>query len=296
MLGARYLALLKLSPFLILAACDNVSGHRAASGGDALILESTAQSCAMPPDGLVAWYTGDVDGTDRRDGPTGALINSASIVQGEVGNAFQFDGQSSGVRIPSNGAVDFAPGKDFTIEAWVSVQPAAASREYLAILDKHDTAGRGYSFFLARPGQIGLQLANSSNGKDLDNHFSPAPTASDGGLHHVAVTVDHRLGVLFYVDGAPNRSTPEPFRIPTDPANDAPLLLGRPPSNLNYSLAGRLDEASVYNRVLSPTDIASIYQAGTVGKCKVTITPIDGPTLVTAGDTKTYTATVSGAP
>jgi hypothetical protein len=47
-----------------------------------------------------------------------------------------------------------------------------------------------------------------------------------------------------------------------------PLLLGRDTENgiPNFFLKGRIDEAAIYNRALSGTEIASIYNAGPAGK------------------------------
>ena len=47
-----------------------------------------------------------------------------------------------------------------------------------------------------------------------------------------------------------------------------PLLLGRGRQNgtANFFLQGRIDEAAVYNRVLSAAEIAAIYNAGAAGK------------------------------
>ena len=47
-----------------------------------------------------------------------------------------------------------------------------------------------------------------------------------------------------------------------------PLLLGRYTVNgvPNYFLQGRIDEAAIYNRALSASEITSIYEAGVAGK------------------------------
>jgi hypothetical protein len=47
-----------------------------------------------------------------------------------------------------------------------------------------------------------------------------------------------------------------------------PLLLGRDTENgvPSFFLQGRIDEATIYRRVLSGTEIASVYRAGAAGK------------------------------
>jgi hypothetical protein len=68
--------------------------------------------------------------------------------------------------------------------------------------------------------------------------------------------------------------------------------------NLSYGpYSGLLDEVSIYNRALSGAEIAALYNAGTVGKCK--------PPLITSqpqnqvgywGKSVTFTVTVLGSP
>ena len=43
--------------------------------------------------------------------------------------------------------------------------------------------------------------------------------------------------------------------------------LGAESSAGRFNLTGMLDEITVYNRALTPAEIASIYAAGSAGKC-----------------------------
>lgn len=225
---------------LILTACD----------GDPLFVGKPAHSAldsyTPPLSGLVGSYSGDVDGSDSARGHNGTLIGGATISAGQVAGGFQFNGQAAGVQVPNHNDFNFGTG-NFTIETLVRVDFSVVGREYLGLIGKLDASGRGYAFFLGPSGQIGLQLANSSS--DFDNHFSPAPTARDGRWHRVAVTVDRSSGVRFFVDGVATETAPQHFRISTDVTNAGDLYLGRHWSNLQFSLAGGLDEVSIFDRV-----------------------------------------------
>ena len=226
--------------------------------------EATA-TCATPPPGLSAWYTGDNDGADSAGGHHGALLSGTRIAPGQVGNGFHLDGGSSGIQVLNHPDVNFGTGRSFSIEGWVSVDASVANRKYLSLATKQDASGRGFTFFLSSTGEIGVQLANSST--DFDNHFSPAPTVRDGRFHHVAVTVDRAAGVSFYVDGVRTAAAPHPIMKTTDVTNSGNLYLGRHVRDSNCTLAGVLDEVSIYSRVLSPSEIARIHRAGVAGKC-----------------------------
>ena len=61
-----------------------------------------------------------------------------------------------------------------------------------------------------------------------------------------------------------------------------------------------MDQVSIYNRALSDTEIATIYAAGTAGKCTTSLPPLvhlqPSDQTVVASHTATFSAAVSGAP
>jgi hypothetical protein len=70
---------------------------------------------------------------------------------------------------------------------------------------------------------------------------------------------------VLYVDG-----TQAAFGVASKPIgyDGQPVLLGRDTENgaPNFFLGGRIDEAAIYGRALSGTEIASVYNAGVSGK------------------------------
>src|SRR5262249_18335632 len=117
------LLLTGLSPLLLLVSCE-FSHHRdAARAGTAQALSQTQDqgpdqcldigpgpdqdpsqapgpdlrvsvACAPAPAGVVAWYSGDTDGSDLIHANNGTASGGVTIVPGEVGNAFLLDGNT----------------------------------------------------------------------------------------------------------------------------------------------------------------------------------------------------------
>jgi alpha-tubulin suppressor-like RCC1 family protein len=234
--------------------------------GETRAWSQTVDRCVPPPPGLVAWYTGDIDGRDSAGNHHGTLLEGASIDPAKVRNGFHLDGRSGGVRVPNNPSINFGPGS-FSIEAWVAVDPSVGDREYVSIATKLNASGQGFTFFLNTSGEIGLQLANSSS--DWVNHFSPAPTVKDGRFHHVVARIDRSAGVSFYVDGVQTQLAPQLFNRATDVTSNGDLFFGRLENGVSCALKGVLDEVSIYNRALSAAEIGQLYTAGAAGKCSV---------------------------
>jgi hypothetical protein len=86
-----------------------------------------------------------------------------------------------------------------------------------------------------------------------------------------------------YVLTAVNNSTDGPTGLPVISKKDTPsgtqFYMGSPAGDSYRQLDGLTDEAAIYNRALSPTEIQSIYNAGSAGKHET----ITGSTSVSVG-------------
>lgn len=82
-------------------------------------------ACAPSPAGMVAWWPGDLDATDRLGGNPGTLLNGATFAVGKVGPAFSFDGNDDTVQVPDSPAL--RP-QQLTVEAWVFAKSGAVSQ------------------------------------------------------------------------------------------------------------------------------------------------------------------------
>jgi len=224
---------------------------------DLQFVPATSQTCIAPPSGLVSWWPGDGNAQDLVGGNNGTLTNGVSYVPGEAGQAFNFNSISAAV------VVGRAPNlqlQDFTIEAWI--RRASAS---ILTLDPAAAYANGEIFGFGRGGYVFGINTNSTiflSKAEVDEVFTgPAVTNTD--WHHVAVTKAGST-VIFYVDGA---GLP-PVTYNTTFEFSTPAAIAAQGDNLGGSFLGAIDEVSIYNRALTAAEIESIFNAGSVGKCK----------------------------
>jgi len=271
------------------------------------ISTALTSTCVPPPNTtMVAWYPFDAIAGSPPSTPNLATANSgvvfgATLVPGVVGNALSFNGISDYVDSPSSIVTNFGPAAlpstctpgsggsfsscpgDFSIDTWIKVDPAVFFRQTV-ILDKRSgspPAIFGYSLFLD-PGasglRLGLQLADGGGPGGFDNFLSrvvrPPFTAlplTDGNWHHIAVTVQRGAApeIRWYHNGLPFGPVLPTSRVGSL-VNPSPLRIGArvasPP--LTGFFEGALDELEIFNRVLTPTEVLNIYNAGPFGKCR----------------------------
>ena len=113
-------------------------------------------------------------------------------------------------------------------------------------------------------------------------------SATTGSWFHVAA-VKTATELAIYVNGVKEGAKPSPTFTDTNSAN---LLIGANALE-GAHLNGLIDEAEIFNRALSASEIQAIVHADTAGKCKATPTPT--PTA-TATFTPTPTATATFTP
>ncbi len=229
--------------------------------------------CVGPPPDLVSWWPGDGNANDIQDGNPGTLQGGATFAAGKVGQGFLFpSGGFAGVAVPDDPSLDFGPGADLSVDAWIKPNPTATGVR--DIVDKRLAPLRdrtvGYALFLFR-GRLGFQLADSPLvAGAFSNFISPGPDLRDGVFHHVAVTVDRdsSTGGKLYVDGIVVL-TFDPTREPGDLSNTEPLLIGTHPTpGFPPTFDGVIDEVEIFDRALTQAKIKAIFEAGSAGKCK----------------------------
>ena len=242
---------------------------------------TSAQAVCVPaPAGLVAWWPGDnnailVPSQDITPSPDDATLNGgATTAAGEVAEAFSLNGTTAYVSAPDVPKINFGTG-DFSIDAWIQTSNASTTQ---AIIDKRSgdnvSVFTGYHLFTFQ-GNLGVQLADGLGGGITATNFVSATNVANGAFHHVAVTVDRdsATGGNLYVDGA-SVLTFDPTGRQGSLTNTAELRFGRncPNTLADNFFNGLIDEVELFNVALSLTDVQAIFNAGTAGKCKCTIT------------------------
>lgn len=239
----------------------------------------TAVTCTAAPPDLVGWWRFDegagtlaADFAGGHDGfQSGAPL--PSHVQGAVEDALSFHGFGAGfVVVPDHPDLGFGPGQDFSIDAWVRLDAPPLEQGAQALVDKsHVLVGGGalgYDFWL-QGDQLVLFLGTGAGSTFA---VADAPYPNDTDWHLVAVTVDRDEpdGVRFYLDGEPFGTPQDPTGAPGDLTTDLPLGLGGDVDPLGLpTLQGTLDEVEIFRRALEPEEVAALFDAGDLGKCRV---------------------------
>lgn len=205
------------------------------------------------------WWAGEEDTSNLAGGPAGTLLGGAEYSAGQVGRAFSFDGIDD-VMITSN-PVSYAGG--ITFEMWIQTIDSGGFKTILTNGGGISSGESGIGLILI-DGVIRLSANHAAPGQTTFVVFGPF--IADGSFHHVAATWTADTspdGVKLYVDGTLAGSTT---------ATAAVGLSSRGIDVGGHRLYGYhsrsvIDEVTVYSRVLPPTTVSSIYQAGSTGKC-----------------------------
>lgn len=212
----------------------------------ALQTRAQALNCSpINPADIVGWWPGDGNYKDIIGKHDGTPIGGATIVPGFIGQAFTVSGIGQGI--------DLGDPTDFhlpalTVEGWIS----------------RGIIGKGLGVFSYGPG--GYSFSVLGNGKlQFAKAFVVAVESSEGigdlDFHHVAVTYEGST-VTFYIDG--RVTDRELFAVNFEYTSHAAIgNLG----DLSANPFGRVDEVTLYRRVLSDSEIQAIYAAGSAGKC-----------------------------
>src|SRR5438093_10317934 len=107
-------------------------------------------NCAPAPSGIVAWWPFQSNAVDIVGGHNGTLTGNVSFASAEVGLGLSITGAPGGVIVSDSADLNFGPGVDFSIEAWIRPLPANTTFDALNIVDKrltpNDASAIGYVF------------------------------------------------------------------------------------------------------------------------------------------------------
>jgi hypothetical protein len=214
-------------------------------------MSQTGTGCLPPPPGLVSWWPGDGNALDIIGENDGTLMNGTTFASGMIDQAFSFDGVDDMVGFSATNINDL---QKLTIDAWVkhNALPPGQIMRYVSV--------EGEKAFLRYDGENGPgQLHFYMIIDGVQYNIRVNNVLQVGVFHHIAGTYDGsamRLyfggvevgsldvsGAVGYADVVTLGGSEEPFD-------------------------GLLDEVDIYNRALSVSEIQSIFNAGSDGKCK----------------------------
>lgn len=178
---------------------------------------------------------------------------------GQVGRAFSFDGIDDLLTISN--PVDYTGG--ITFELWVQSFDSLGFKTILTNGGGISSAESGIGLVLI-DGVLRLSANHSAPGQTTFVAFGPF--IADGSFHHVAATWTGDTspdGARLYIDGV----------LTTSATAAASVSLSSRGIDVGghrihgYHSRAVIDEITIYGRALSQAEIASIFQAGSGGKC-----------------------------
>jgi len=137
-----------------------------------------------------------------------------------------------------------------TITFWM--QAALVGGTGNSLLFEHGTTTNGIAVLQNGGGSIVVEAAGGGVAGSVD--------VSDSNWHHVAVVNDNAVGQVIYVDGALDNSGGSPLSWSWP--GGQPIDLGFATNSGFLAYNGYLDDVRFYNRVLTATEVASVYSTG----------------------------------
>ncbi len=234
-------------------------------------------ACLPPPPGLVAWYPfeGPAPAAGVGTAPGGRLRGTVSPSPDRLGGALRLGGGF--FEVPDTERLDFGQGP-LSLSAWIRTTQAEGTQ---VIVDKrreppnNEGPVSGYHLYVQR-GWLGFQLGDGVGPGGCQmlksvscTNYRSGRFVADGAWHLVTVTVERGSpsGGTFSVDGvAVTRFDPTVRTGSLD--NDGPLRIGSRSSSETGAFLGLVDEVMLWNRALTPEEVASLQRAGRAGLCR----------------------------
>jgi chitodextrinase len=269
-------------PHTLTAVARDPSGNVGTSSGVSL----TVFNIPIDPSGLVASYgfdenTGTTLGDRSGQANTGTISGATWSPIGKFGHALSFDGVNDWVTIADAGSLDLTAG--MTLEAWV--RPAALGTSYRTVLMKEQAGSMVYDLYANRNTGVSSAEAYITGKSRQVNGSTGIPLNA---WTHLAVTYDG-TDLRLYMNGTQAGVTNFPGAITT---SNGVLRIGGNATWGEY-FSGLIDEARIYNRALTPTEIqADMVRAVSNDTAAPTITgktPAPGTVDVNPFDTPTAT-------
>jgi hypothetical protein len=213
----------------------------------------------VPASGLVAWYPFKFNANDRSGNGINGTVTNASLTTDRFGNcnsAYYFNGSNAYISASSS---SFNSLNHFTISFWLQVDNYPSAGSYM-ITKGNETSGGSPLSFRCYTGALPFQYLGT------DNFISGTPVVryattsafSSNNWHHLTLTYDGSDQIV-YIDGTSSTSVSQTGSLRT---NTDPLMIGARffAGNLQDAFEGKLDDIGVWNRALTATEVADLYQ------------------------------------
>lgn len=206
------------------------------------------------------WSTGTT-GDSSGNGNNGSLVNMSTTTSptiGKIGQALNFNGTSQIVNMGN--VLDMTGTQSFSYGTWAKYT-SEASQNYPGIISKNPAgaATGAYHLLIDTSNNPYCEVDISSTGYLVN----PNTAKNDNRWHHfVCVVNESALTLTMYIDGVSVGSTAIPAG---SESNSGPLTIGGRSDGSGVGanrFAGSIDDARIYTRALSATEVKQLYTMG----------------------------------
>ena len=212
-------------------------------------------AAASTPQPIARWSF-DADARDQLGSLHGELLGGATLRNGRL----ILDGNSAHLRT----APLARELREKTLEAWVAL--ANLDQSGGGVLTVETSSGSVFDAIVFAERDARKWVNGSDNFRRSRALDGVTETAKPGELIHLAVSYRADGTVAFFRNGVPYAAPYRPDAPIAVFPTDARVLLGRRHTGGGRAfLAGEIDEARLYDRALTPEEIAASFRAGPVG-------------------------------
>ncbi len=224
-------------------------------------------TCACVPqvNGKVLWHRADGNTLDSSGNPNnGTFVGGATFSDGKVRQGYIFNGTGY-VRVPDSNSLDVTT--QFTMDAWINPSISHNGVPQGGIISKIGGSGgnNGYQFVL-NGNNTTLECMFNASGEPWPQNKLVATVPGGVPINawsHAACTYDNSDLKIYF-----NGTLVGTLNVgPKTVINSSSALRVGSDENNNVFFTGRIDEAEVYNRALSQSEIQSIINADIGGQC-----------------------------
>ena len=224
-------------------------------------------NCDTAPSGIVGWWPGDDTAEDFANTNSATWVGSTGYVPANVSSGFQTTAGgfwTGGNFLEVGDRPEFNVTEAVSLEAWIYAN--SSPNGHRIIIGKDAEYGvRQYMMALTSANRVRVHVWNTNG---TATWFDGNTTVLNNTWYHVAMTYN-RTNLILYVNGAQDGSVNATHQIRT---GTEPLRIGSSapsPGGAPYTFSGIIDEAALYSRALTPSEVSALYAAGCAGKCKV---------------------------
>ena len=263
-------------------------------------LSSEKESIAVSLTGLKAYYkfdetTGNILNKATSIGSTVAVASSDLVVTGaergvtgKLGKALYFDGSGDYAQATSAGTTGFnfmhQNGATFTVLSWYQCDNFSSQTN---LMGTEQVSGSESGFLFALRTDRKWDIFIGQTNSDMVNFNDSVQTPNDTDWHMLMVQYNDATGTVSVSIDNGTVATNTGHNL-TNTSNQANYFVMGVDGALNESWEGRLDETSIWNRILTTSEITTIYNSGSGKAIKAPINAVDGSIFYETDTNKSY--------